>query len=179
MNTQECEHCTGKFTEDEMTDDAGEDTMLCLPCFYACENCDKRREGVDYDGFCDECDKELAYCSGKNHYNVKIYLKSEMKKHGDEYYCCSECEVDVEHKKCDECGDVVDEDDITEMHGKVVCESCRYEVRTCDDEKCDECSARHWADDCVRTRNGKSEMKEPKIVFTGKRRKRILPPVKA
>jgi hypothetical protein len=116
MNTQECEACKGKFTEDEMTgEDAYCHTLLCLPCFYACENCDERR--IDHDnecGMCDGCNALFVYCSGKGcRHSVKVHDKSEMKEHNGKYYC-SGCKV-----------------------------------------------------------------KLPKIVFTGKRRKRILPPVKA
>jgi hypothetical protein len=84
----ECVDCKGWFTEDQIDDGNGD---RCLPCAYACENCDKQREGVDYDGFCDECDKVLSYCSGYDHQNCKFFEKDEMWRCGDAYYCCREC----------------------------------------------------------------------------------------
>ena len=158
MNTQECEACKGKFAEDDMTDDAGDGTLMCWPCWYNCECCYERRIDHDYEnGICDKCNDEMAQCQTCD----KYFYKHEMKEEDGKYYCAdSELPKVVftgkrrkrilPPKKCDECGDVVHEDDITEMHGKVVCESCRCEVRTCDDEKCDECSARHWHDDCAK-----------------------------
>jgi hypothetical protein len=55
---------------------------------------------------------------------------------------------------CDDCGERFDKDDVKEIHGKIVCDECSSEEETCDGEECDECSARQWADDSMRTRYG-------------------------
>lgn len=89
--------------DDESECDDGEcgKCSRCLPCFYACANCEERREDHDEeDGLCKECEEALAYCSADGH-ETCVYArpKDEMWRCGDIYYCCKPVITDKRRKR--------------------------------------------------------------------------------
>ena len=97
-----------------------------------CFNCgDKIREGI----LCDECNDKIR-CDDCEEYFNSDDLFTAYDYCGNERHVCSDC-LDDTYRRCTECGDYHDRDDMTwlENSAEYVCSNCRDRYYT----RCDEC----------------------------------------
>lgn len=74
-------------------------------------------------GTCQECSHGNTNCEGLVRYDTTITKKYENGHEEErEYYYCEKC--NKEYVKCPSCGEIVEEDDLTDYYGDTICFIC-------------------------------------------------------